>query len=153
MRGFAIIAHVFAPHIWKLGSMDSLERLKQRQEAHAKLLRKENNEILPLFIHSVFVSGLLYYEFFRNIGGEFTFEVLGTLAFIYVFYSFFVMVFTNQVAKTYAVRCVILTVCHGVCFYLWIWGQDKWSVAYFVGLLFVAAQVVLFSKFCAPRGK
>ena len=145
--------YVPAPVIEKLGFMDALERLNEKNKKHALLLKNEKREIVPLFLNSAFVMALLYYEIFREINAAFTFEKVGVLLFIYIVYNFAVLTFCTEAAKNYFLKCLLLFSSHSICFYLWIWGQDKWSVAYFIGVLMAATKLTLMWKIWVARGK
>lgn len=126
--------------------MDALERLNENNKKHAQLLKKERREIMPLFLNSAFVMALLYYEGFRELHVEFTTGKIGVLLFIYVVYNISVLAFCTAAGKNYYLKCLLLFFCHSFCFYLWIWGGDKWNVAYFIGILIAATKIILMWK-------
>lgn len=89
--------------------MDAFERLKQKNEQHSKLVKKESREVFPSVLSSALAAVLFYYEFTKN----------------------------------YHLKNSLLIICHSTCIYLWIWQDNKWAVAYLIGLLFVSAKVLL----------
>lgn len=133
--------------------MDALKRLNEKNKKHAQIAKNEKREIMPLFLNSAFVLALFQYEYFKEIEADLTLGSIGTLLFIYVVYNFVVLIFCTEAAKNYFLKCTYLVLCHGICFYLWIWGQDKWSVAYFVGILMAATKLILMWKVWVLRNK
>ena len=132
--------------------MDALEHLKQKNEKHAGLLKKERREAIPIFLNMVFVVVLYYYEAYKNIESGFTTERVGTLLFIFTVYNVAVFMFCVEVTKNYFVKCALILLCHGVCLYFWIWEQDIWSTAYFIGLLYSALALIFLGKSIISRG-
>ena len=123
--------------------MDAFERLKQKNEQHSKLVKKESREVFPSVLSSALAAVLFYYEFYVNLGTEFGLQALLTLFLVYVVYSFTVFMFCDEFTKNYYFKNALLIICHSTCIYLWIWQDNKWTVAYLIGLLFVSAKVLL----------
>ena len=123
--------------------MDAFERLKQKNEQHSKLVKKESGEVFPSVLSSALAAVLFYYEFYVNLGSEFGAQALITLFLVYVVYSFTVFMFCDEFTKNSHLKNSLLIICHSTYIYLWIWQDNKWAVAYLIGLLFVSAKVLL----------
>ena len=141
------------PVIGTLGFMDSLERFKEKQKIHAQHVKKEREEIIPAFIHCSLALVIFYYEAFSNIESDFTFAGIGPNLFVFIIYFFVVLIFCVEVTKNFIIKCILLVSCHAVCIYLWIWVQNPWAMAYFVGLIFSATKLLMFGKHFAARNK
>ena len=131
-----------------LAIMDELDkRIQQKNESHRKLMQAENREVFPIFIHSIFLLTLLYYELLVNIGDGFTAENVTTLLFIYIFYNMIVFDFCTNIIKNYYAKCLLLVTLHSVFIYFWIWHQDQYGVAYIVGKLGILVTIRFFYMF------
>ena len=128
--------------------MDELDkRIQQKNEAHNKLIQAEKREVFPMFLHSMFLLILFYYEFFVSFDAGFTTQSFTTLFFIYIAYNIIVFDFCTNIIKNYYAKCLLLVTLHSVFIYFWIWHQDQHGVAYIVGKLGILVTIRFFYMF------
>jgi len=118
--------------------MDAFELLKKKNEQHRKLLSAERKSAFPIVINAFFVIALLEFEIIEMLSNGPNTAVAIAIAFLYVFYNFLVLAFCSAFFSNLVLQCATLVVIHLCLAYFWIWQGDKWSVAYIIGLLFVA---------------
>lgn len=131
--------------------VDAFERLKEKNDHYGKIKRKESREVFPLFLNTSLGAIIFYYEYFISIENIFSAGTFATLFFIYFIYGFTVLIFCEEITKHYYLKNSLVVLCHSVCIYLWIWQDSKWAVAYFVGILFASAKIVLMFKIMSKR--
>ena len=131
--------------------MNELERIKQKNEAHNRHIQAEKREVFPIFLHSIFLLILIYYELFESIDAEFTTQSFTALFFLYIIYNFIVFDFCTNITKNYYAKCSLLAVLHSIFIYFWIWHQDQYGVAFIVGKLGVLVTIRFFYVFAFTK--